>query len=440
MNPATSPLPAAVPNPPTVDEPRCPNCREPLLGEFCYACGQPKKGFIRHLSGIIGDFLDTVFNIDSRTLRTVLPLFFRPGFLSIEYFEGRRVRYVTPLRLYFFFSVLAFLAVSWVTHVENTKNGGSNLYVDDSQSPGVSPQKLEKQRDQALQGLETGRPFMGEAAFQQARDEINKRFEIELEKSIKQTVDKAKSKAPVASAPAGSTPAEAVVAANDPASMPKPPEPAPPPKTGQPVRTKAAGTSADNDQDDDDDLTVTLGNGKTWNPLQDPIQISWLNDAGNDWLTRQARRIVTNAQHVDDDPNRFLAQVFSQAPQVLFVILPLFALMLKFFYVFKRRLYMEHLIVALHSHSFLCLSILLLAGISALMGAATAGTFWLSSLGFAKVVILWWIPIYLLIAQKRIYRQGWPMTLLKFGMIGIAYSVMITFGIVINMMVSLASL
>ena len=42
------------------------------------------------------------------------------------------------------------------------------------------------------------------------------------------------------------------------------------------------------------------------------------------------------------------------------VLLPVFALMLKIVYAFKRRLYMEHLIVALHSHAFLCLTLLLL--------------------------------------------------------------------------------
>jgi hypothetical protein len=36
---------------------------------------------------------------------------------------------------------------------------------------------------------------------------------------------------------------------------------------------------------------------------------------------------------------------------VLFVLMPIFALLLKIFYVFAGRLYMEHMVVALHSHS-----------------------------------------------------------------------------------------
>ena len=43
--------------------------------------------------------------------------------------------------------------------------------------------------------------------------------------------------------------------------------------------------------------------------------------------------------------------LFNVLPQTLIVLMPIFALMLKIAYWFKRRLYMEHLIVALHSHA-----------------------------------------------------------------------------------------
>jgi hypothetical protein len=189
MNSPIAALPESAHNATAGEEPRCPNCREPLLGEFCYACGQPKKGFIRHLSGIIGDFLDTVFNIDSRTLRTVFPLFFRPGFLSLEYFEGRRVRYVTPLRLYFFFSVLAFLAVSWIAHVN--QSGSSGIVFNESSPRLQDPEEIEKKRQEALNGLEKGRPFMGEEAFKEARTAINETFDATLKEASKKDTAKA---------------------------------------------------------------------------------------------------------------------------------------------------------------------------------------------------------------------------------------------------------
>src|SRR5512147_342125 len=89
----------------------CANCGVELLGQTCYACGQPVKGMVRHLASIMADVADTILNIDSRIFRTLWPLLTKPGFLTNEYLAGRRVRYVTPFRLYFFLSVIAFLVM-----------------------------------------------------------------------------------------------------------------------------------------------------------------------------------------------------------------------------------------------------------------------------------------------------------------------------------------
>jgi hypothetical protein len=52
----------------------CANCGTPLLGPHCYRCGQPVDGLVRHFGSIMGDFLDTVLNIDARVFRTLWPL------------------------------------------------------------------------------------------------------------------------------------------------------------------------------------------------------------------------------------------------------------------------------------------------------------------------------------------------------------------------------
>src|SRR5215475_9205862 len=71
---------------------QCANCGAPLLGPHCYACGQPVKGMVRHLSSILADAADTILNIDSRIFRTLGPLLVKPGYLTNEYLAGRRVR------------------------------------------------------------------------------------------------------------------------------------------------------------------------------------------------------------------------------------------------------------------------------------------------------------------------------------------------------------
>ncbi len=66
---------------------------------------QPFGRFVRsHLAELAG--------LDSRLLRTLRLLLLRPGRLTVEYLAGRRVRYVSPLRLYLATSFLTFLAVA----------------------------------------------------------------------------------------------------------------------------------------------------------------------------------------------------------------------------------------------------------------------------------------------------------------------------------------
>src|SRR6185312_8962715 len=109
--PTPVPPPATPPAGPQWAQKACANCGAPMHGPYCYACGQPEKGMIRQLASVMHDVLDTVFNIDSRVFRSLLPLYFRPGYLTLEYFAGRRVRYVTPFRLFFFLCIVAFFAI-----------------------------------------------------------------------------------------------------------------------------------------------------------------------------------------------------------------------------------------------------------------------------------------------------------------------------------------
>lgn len=129
----------------------CGNCGAELLGEHCYRCGQPVKGLVRHFSSIIGDFFDSVFELDGRIWRTLPPLLFRPGFLSSEYFVGRRVRYVSPVRLMVFLSLLAFLVAQLAIDVEG------NIDTDSQITRATSVEQVEQIRDDTLADLARAR-------------------------------------------------------------------------------------------------------------------------------------------------------------------------------------------------------------------------------------------------------------------------------------------
>src|SRR5579875_2310761 len=111
-NPTPQPAPPVSPaNALTPSQGNCANCGAPLYGKYCYACGQPTHGLVRHFGSVLADVTDSVFNIDERVFKTLLPLYLRPGKLTLDYFAGKRARYVTPFRLVFFLAIVAFFAV-----------------------------------------------------------------------------------------------------------------------------------------------------------------------------------------------------------------------------------------------------------------------------------------------------------------------------------------
>jgi hypothetical protein len=60
----------------------------------------------------VGEAWEAVTNLEGRVLQSIGLLFFFPGFLTREYVEGRRVRWVSPMRLYLVISVAYFAVVS----------------------------------------------------------------------------------------------------------------------------------------------------------------------------------------------------------------------------------------------------------------------------------------------------------------------------------------
>ena len=95
----------------------CLNCGQPMQGDFCADCGQQEKEVRRPFIVFIQEFIWVVFELDGRAYRTLGNLLTRPGFLTREYFAGRRVKYTPPLRLFLIISIGFFLIISLVASV-----------------------------------------------------------------------------------------------------------------------------------------------------------------------------------------------------------------------------------------------------------------------------------------------------------------------------------
>lgn len=84
-----------------VGEAVCPNCNTSGTQRYCPRCGQKRPDVHDYSLGhILHDAFHELFHVDGKIARTVLTIIQAPGMITEEYWEGRRARFLTPLRIY----------------------------------------------------------------------------------------------------------------------------------------------------------------------------------------------------------------------------------------------------------------------------------------------------------------------------------------------------
>jgi len=252
--------------------PACLNCGEKLLGSYCWQCGQSTVDLRRPLRELAGSFFEDVLSLDTRLLRSIGPLLRRPGFLTREYFAGRRARYATPLRLFLIATLI----------------------------------------------------FAGLAALLPARQSV--RIVTGLEQA----------------------------------------GPADPREEARTIRL--------------------------------PKRLTRFGDAA------LQKRLEEAMEKAKAKPQEFMRAMAGNLPRAFFLLLPVFALLVKLFYWRQDRLYLDHLIFALHFHTF-GFVILSLNAISVRLR---------EPLSTILLPLLWlWFLAYLAISLRRVYGNSWPLTAVK---------------------------
>jgi hypothetical protein len=396
----------------------CANCATPMQGEFCHECGQSIHTVLKPMHHMMEDTLETFLHVDGRMLHTIPPLLTKPGFLTLEYFGGRRQRYIAPFRLMFVLCLLAF----FITHIaiDSLSENGHSItpaaHVDEDEfEDQATPAAVQQALDAKLAELHEGRTKVAgipgaATGFDEAEKELRKAASARVATLAAEAQATTGQQAPATSASA-SIPAAASTA------------PAAAASTATSHEESGANGRKKKDRHGKEKL-------KGWLNGHDPVQVAWLPGFMNARLNHAVDNLRENVKDWNSpDPQvrdrateRFKAGVFGALPQTMFVLMPAFALLLKLFYLFKRRLYMEHLIVALHSHAFLFAILLLCVALAMLNAWITPHAAWAGQvLGWLETALALWAPVYLLLMQKRVYRQGWILTVLKYLVIGWCY-------------------
>jgi len=92
-------------------EKNCLNCGHQVEFHYCSSCGQPNLELKEPFWHFMGHSIAHYFHFESKFWQTLVPLLTKPGQLTLDYLAGKRARYIHPVSLYIFISIVYFLIV-----------------------------------------------------------------------------------------------------------------------------------------------------------------------------------------------------------------------------------------------------------------------------------------------------------------------------------------
>ena len=283
---------------------KCENCGAELSGPFCSHCGQAARSRRGSFARMIAEASEDVLRFDSKFYHSLLHLLIKPGHLSKQFLDGKRVSILPPVRMYLVISLLFF----FVFDIPAPDVRNSNVYIGNE-----------------LIGKET--PVQGQSNFHL-------------------------------------------------------------------ISFDASNTDS----------------------------------AAQTWLENFISEKIEPVKGLD--PQLLLDRIFKKlediVPNFLILFLPLFALILKLLYLFKRVLYFDHLIFALHFQSWLMITVLIIYGLAQF-------NLWMSSLSI-------FVPIYLAKAQKEVFQQTYWLIIPKTFFIILIYLLTLTMATVFALLTAIALL
>lgn len=413
----------------------CLNCHQTINdANYCSNCGQANSIRQIPLKEIFKDLFGEFFTFDSKFFRSFGPLVKKPGHLTNEYNKGKRSHYVFPLRLYIFTTILFFFIVSVNSKLTSDKQepimvsaDSLNHYLTSFHNGKIdSTYTQEISRDLSDQFFIIVRPNDGEQlSTKNIKEMIAAEMpEVTMYKSseishLLTNQFKFKNYDELHEYPNSKH------------------------KRTKEEFDKKFTKLLDRNSDVIDDVISLLNtkldsvqSEKLYKKLQ-LYKISERNSAGNSsssfsisaqdsTANSLEQYIIDKAKILSNDEmnreDRLIRSVLDQLPKVMFLILPLFALLLKILYSRKKVLYINHLIFSLHLHSIFFLYLL-----------------------FSILFPEWYVVLFtifgtlfhLFLSLKNVYKQSAWKTFLKLILLLVSYLIPLAFGSVVLILLAL---
>ncbi|MBR9914964.1 MAG: DUF3667 domain-containing protein [Algicola sp.] len=327
---------------------QCQNCDTTLekAFEFCPHCGQKTNEELT-IGVLFYNTISNYFSFDARFLKSFIPLMIKPGYLAKKFLQGKRLMYLHPAQMYLFISVIFFFVMSFSTRelVQKANKFNKELVKNEmiQIADSVNP---------SLDSLEI------EKIMQPLKDDPSKYGMKDQDLKLADSVIKMANKNP-----------------------------------------KSIKTSWNFDKERIDSLIAT---GAEEQVIYKEMGMS--DDAG--FIERRffARMLgLVKGQGV----GTILQAFFDSIPISMFFLLPLFALILKLFYLRKGK-YAHHLVFSFYFFSYLFMVFSILFAVN---------RFVIDIPNWIDFLIVLSTYVYFFIALHRFYGQHWLWTWIKSGII-----------------------
>ncbi|BBE19341.1 hypothetical protein AQPE_3526 [Aquipluma nitroreducens] len=378
----------------------CLNCETHLRPEdnYCPNCGQKNTTHIIPLKHILLETFEDFFHFDTKLWNTIKTTFAHPGKITRDYLEGKRARYVPPVKFYIFISFIFFLLLGKL----------SDHAIDERKNPQDWNLTISKSMSISLNEL------LGEKKLYYSKDSNDVRL-IEFDFTSKDSLQRYL------------------------------------------VQLKSAPDSVINKLLVEDDMDTTANVRKNFRNLlalipehssaldsmkqnyfvdgkfefetaeeynQFKEKIRDYSDAQIDsvliskgenanWVNRQLLRKFRKFDWKDKDDMKVLIHaVLKSISLTMFVMMPVTALLLLLIF-YRKKYYYEHLIFSIHIHTIFFLILSLVLGIQIFISDSLGNMLW----SWTFLICL----IYLVLSLKYNYKQPWGKTIAKFLLMSMPY-------------------
>lgn len=108
----------------------CLNCGtrlDPETDNFCPYCGQLNNSQKETVGHLLRDLVEEFLHLDSKVMRSLVPLITKPGQVAREYIAGQRVRYFHPVRMFLTLTVILFIVMGSGSSHQNEHDSGDEF-------------------------------------------------------------------------------------------------------------------------------------------------------------------------------------------------------------------------------------------------------------------------------------------------------------------------